>query len=169
MKKHLKIYLGIILIFVILVVCAIVFYYQNKKINDSPYGTMTYSASNNTYTVSYTASYNHDPVLNDSKKYEIVTKKNKLNHILKKINSSDLSEFNDDFFKSQNLLVIPAGIDPEIHELNIKDTEVDISIYEAVPFTSEDQMWTFSLYLIPINKNINNCNVETSSYPDRIY
>ncbi len=158
MKKNLKIYLGIILIFVILVVCAIVFYYQNKKINDKSYSTVTYSASYNTY-----------DVLNNSKEYEIVTEKNRLDEILKKVNSSEFSEFNDDFFKSQNLLVIQAGLDPEIQELKIKDTKVDISIYEDTPEISVDQMLTYNLYLIPISKNVKNCNVEISPYPNRVY
>lgn len=158
MKKNLKIYLGIILIFVILGVCAIVFYFQSKKVNNKSYSTITYLAN-----------YNTRDVLNNSKEYEIVTEKNRLDEILKKVNSSEFSEINDDFFKNQSLLVIQAGLNPEIHKLKIKDTKVDISIYEDTPEISVDQMLTFSLYLIPINKNVNNCNVEISPYPNRIY
>lgn len=161
MKKSKKIMLcALLLISVAIIVICIINRNGKKEIVENE----------NYYKVTYEASYNTSNVLDDGQEYEIVKDKSRLNKILNKIQSNDYQDiFDNNFFKSKNLLVIEGEIGSKINKFEINDKKVDIIIYCASPLTTQDEIWDYDLYLVPINKELNDINVETTVYPDRIY
>ena len=122
------------------------------------------------YKVTYSANYNTYKILDNNKNYEVVKDKIQLNKILNKISNNDYNNiFDNNFFNSKNLIVVQAGIDTKINKLDISNKKADIEIYYASPMTTIEQIWEYHIYLIPIDKEVNDFNVETNTYPDRMY
>ena len=148
----------IVLAVIICIILLIKIISSVKNANYESYYTVTYSATANTY-----------DILNNSDGYVIVNEKSELDNILNKVNTNSFKQFNEDFFINNKLLIIQAGISPEIHKLNIEQNNIDVTIYYATPMISVDEQKEYNLYLIPISKDINNYNVEKMPYPDRVY
>ena len=102
--------------------------------------------------------------------YEVVTERTRLDEILDKVQSKDENyNFNDDFFTNKNLLVIEAGINPEINKFKITNKKVDIIIYGDAPLTTPEDIWDFNVYLIPISKTVEDINIELLPNPDKVF
>ena len=110
-----------------------------------------------------------DNILNNSDNYVIVSDESELNNILNKVDANKFKQFNEDFFINNKLLIVQAGINPEMHKLKIRKSKIDVTIYFATPLMSADQENEYNLYIIPISKDINNYNVERMPYPNREY
>ena len=122
------------------------------------------------YKITYSANYNTYNILDNNKDYEVVKDKIQLNKILNKISNNDYNNiFDNNFFNSKNLIVVQAGIDTKINKLDISNKKADIEIYHASPMTTMEKIWEYHIYLIPIDKEVNDFNVETNTYPDRMY
>ncbi len=160
MKKSLKIILIFVIVIIIIGIITLLFTIinSNQPVDNQSYYTITYSASYNTY-----------DVLNNSNDYDVVTEKSELDDILDKIQANNFQKINNNFFEDRKLLVIQAGINPEMHKLEINNKKVNATIYHASPMTTMDKIWTFSLYLIPIDKDIDNYNIEKLTYPNVTY
>lgn len=163
MKKSRNIILCIAL-FVIIVIIVIYLVIPQKKnevikneINNEVYYTVTYSTNYDGADVIY------------NEEYEVVQEKKRLNEILKKVQAQSDDIFDDVFFTNHSILIVEAGINPEFNKCEITDTKADIVIYHATPLTTTEDIWDFNLYLIPVNKNIEDIQVEVATYPGRFY
>lgn len=155
-----KRYIEIIVLCLILVVSVILILNNNVKNNKI----------DNYYVIEYESNYNDSNVLNINKKYEIIEEVGKLNQILDRVNNKEYKQkFNDIFFKEYKLIVICGGIGSKVNKLKIGKNSIDIKIYYASPLSSKDEIFTYDLYLVPINKNITTYNINSTTYPDRIY
>lgn len=159
MKKGVKIGVGIILIVIIAIIITL------KMFNTKDIYTITYSATNANY-----------KVYEEGKNYDVIKDKESLNLILDKVKNTEYKNtFDNKFFENNNLLVIEAEINPELNKCEINNDKVNVLVYVASPLVSSSgynvYLANFSLYLIPINKNIpdNNINVEVTTYPDKEY
>lgn len=92
--------------------------------------------------------------------------------ILDKVKNTEYrNSFDNTFFENNNLLVIEGEVNSEVHECEVNNENANVTIYTASPLATADEEFNFNLYLIPINKNIpdNNINVEVTTYPDKEY
>ena len=145
-------------ILVVAIICIVLLIKVINSDKSQSYYTVTYLATDNTY-----------DILHNSDNYVVVSDESELDNILTKIDTNKFKHFNEDFFLNNKLLVVQAGIDPEMHKLKIRKTKIDVTIYFATPLMSADQENEYNLYIIPISKDINNYNVEKMPYTDRIY
>lgn len=160
MKKSRKIILYIILLVIIaiIVIYSIIAQKKNEVIK------------NGAYIITYSTNYDNAKILDEEQEYEVVTERTRLDEILNKVQSKDEKHnFDDDFFTDNNLLVIEAGIHPEIDKFKITNTDVDILIYEDAPLTTREDIWNFNLYLIPISKTVEDINIELLPNPDKVF
>ena len=75
-----------------------------------------------------------------------------------------------DFSKNKKFIVVEGEIDPEIKKIKLMKSKCrHYNIYYATPLTTQDEIFDFNLYLIPIDKEVEDINVEVSPYPDRVY
>ena len=166
MENEIKIFIGIIVIAIIII---LIFLYNRKS-----------SSFNNSYddfyTITYTTSYSKYKVFEEGKNYDVIKDKESLNLILDKVKNTEYKNtFDNKFFENNNLLVIEAEINPELNKCEINNDKVDILVYVASPLVSSSgynvYLANFTLYLIPISKNIkdNNISVEVTTYPDKAY
>ena len=164
MKKSRNIILCIVLLVIIaiIVIFSIISQKKNKVIKNETYDEAY-------YTVTYSTNTDGADVLNNKQGYEVVEEKKRLNEILKKAQAQSYDIFDDAFFTNHNVLIVEASINPEFNKCEITDTKADIVIYAASPLTSTEDIWDFNLYLIPVNKNIEDIQVEVTTYPDRVY
>lgn len=124
----------------------------------------------NYYKVEYKSNYDNSNVLNVEQKFEIVENVEKLYAIFNKIHNSKYSNlFSKDYFDDKNLLIFLGGIDSTINEIKINNNAIDVSLYYASPLSSNEEIHIYDLYLIPIDKGINICNINSTVYPDRLY
>ena len=107
--------------------------------------------------VSYDTLVDYNKILNS---YRLVVK-----------NTEHKNTFDNTFFENNNLLVIEGEVNSEVHECEVNNENANVTIYTASPLATADEEFNFNLYLIPINKNIpdNNINVEVTTYPDKEY
>ena len=173
MKKKSKIILGIILFIIIVIIGILVINLQknSEDIQNEIYnGNYNEEYNENYYTITYSTNYDNSKVLDEGQEYEIVTEKTRLDEILDKVQSKEEDyNFDDDFFTENNLLVIEAGINPEINRFEITDKKVDIIIYEDAPLTTREDIWDFNIYLIPISKTVEDIQLETLPNPDKVF
>ena len=93
-----------------------------------------------------------------------------MDEIVDKVQSKEEDyNFDDDFFTDNNLLVIEAGINPEINKFEITDKKVDIILYGDAPLTTREDIWDFNIYLIPISKTVEDIQLETLPNPDKVF
>ena len=169
MKKKSKIILSTILFIIIVIIGILVI---NSQINDKDIQNVIYNKEDNEnyYTITYSANYDNSKVVDEGQEYEIVTEKTRLDEILDKVQSKEEDyNFDDDFFTDNNLLVIEAGINPEMNRFEITDKKVDIIIYEDAPLTTREDIWDFNIYLIPISKTVEDIQLETLPNPDKVF
>ena len=169
MKKKSKIILSIILFIIIVIIGILVI---NSQKNSKNIQNVIYNKEDNEnyYTITYSANYDNSKVVDEGQEYEIVTEKTRLDEILDKVQSKEEDyNFDDDFFTDNNLLVIEAGINPEINRFEITDKKVDIIIYEDAPLTTREDIWDFNIYLIPISKTVEDIQLETLPNPDKVF
>ena len=170
MKKKSKIILSIILFIIIVIIGILVINSQknSKNIQNEIYHK---EDGENYYTITYSTNYDNSKVVEDEEQeYEVVSEKTRLDEILDKVQSKEEDyNFDDDFFRDNNLLVIEAGINPEINKFEITDKKVDIIIYVDVPLTTREDIWDFNIYLIPISKTVEDIHVETLPNPDKVF
>lgn len=169
MKKKSKIILSIILFIIIVIIGILVI---NSQKNSKNIQNVIYNKEDNEnyYTITYSTNYDNSKVLDEGKEYEVVTEQTRLDEILNKVQSKEENHnFDDDFFADNNLLVIEAGINPEINRFEITDKKVDIILYEDAPLTTREDIWDFNVYLIPISKTVKDINVELSPNPDKVF
>lgn len=122
------------------------------------------------YKLEYKSNYDNYNVLNVEQKLEIVENVEKLYTVFNKINNSKYSNiFNKKYFKEKNLIVFIGGIDSTINEIKINNNAIDINSYYASPLSSNDEIHTYDLYLIPVDKEITIGNINSTVYPDRLY
>lgn len=145
-------------ILVVVIICIVLLIKVINSDKSQSYYTVTYLATDNTY-----------DILNNSDNYVIVSDESELNNILNKVDANKFKQFNEDFLINNKLLIVQAGINPEMHKLKIRKTKIDVTIYFATPLMSADQENEYNLYIIPISKDINNYNVERMPYPNREY
>lgn len=164
MKKSRNIILciALLVIIAIIVIFSIISQKKNKVIKNETYDEAYYK-------VTYSTNNEGADVLNNEQGYEVVKEKNRLNEILKKAQAQSDDIFDDTFFTNHSVLIVEAGINPEFNKCEITDTKADIVIYTASPLTSTEDILDFNLYLIPVNKNIEDIQVEVTTYPDRVY
>ena len=149
MKKGVKIGVGISLIIVFAIIVTLLIFNTKEEEIIKEY---------NLYTIMYSASYNDYKVFEDEEKFRVIK---------------------DTFFENNNLLVIEGEVNSEVHECEVNNENANVTIYTASPLATADEEFNFTadeefnfdLYLIPINKNIpdNNINVEVTTYPDKEY
>lgn len=170
MKKKSKIILSIILFIIIVIIGILVINSQknSKNIQNEIYHK---EDDENYYTITYSTNYDNSKVVEDEEQeYEVVSEKTRLDEILDKVQSKEEDyNFDDDFFRDNNLLVIEAGINPEINKFEITDKKVDIIIYVDVPLTTREDIWDFNIYLIPISKTVEDIQLETLPNPDKVF
>ena len=164
MKKSRNIILciALLVIIAIIVIFSIISQKKNKVIKNETYDEAYYK-------VTYSTNNEGADVLNNEQGYEVVKEKKRLNEILKKAQAQSDDIFDDTFFTNHSVLIVEAGINPEFNKCEITDTKADIVIYTASPLTSTEDILDFNLYLIPVNKNIEDIQVEVTTYPDRVY
>lgn len=169
MKKKSKIILSIILFIIIVIIGILVI---NSQKNSKNIQNVIYHKEDNEnyYTITYSTNYDNSKVVDEGQEYEVVTEKTRLDEILDKVQSKEEDyNFDDDFFRDNNLLVIEAGINPEINKFEITDKKVDIIIYVDVPLTTREDIWDFNIYLIPISKTVEDIQLETLPNPDKVF
>ena len=169
MKKKSKIILSIILFIIIVIIGILVI---NSQKNSKNIQNVIYHKEDNEnyYTITYSTNYDNSKVVDEGQEYEVVSEKTRLDEILDKVQSKEEDyNFDDDFFRDNNLLVIEAGINPEINKFEITDKKVDIIIYVDVPLTTREDIWDFNIYLIPISKTVEDIHVETLPNPDKVF
>ena len=173
MKKKSKIILGITLLSIIVIIGILVINLQkNSKDmqNVIHNGIYNQEYNENYYTITYSTNYDNSKVLDERKEYEVVTEQTRLDEILDKLQSKEKDyNFDDDFFTDNNLLVIEAGINPEINKFKITNKKVDIIIYGDAPLTTPEDIWDFNVYLIPISKTVEDINIELLPNPDKVF
>ena len=167
MKKGVKIGVGISLIIVFAIIVTLLIFNTKEEEIIKEY---------NLYTIMYSASYNDYKVFENEENFRIIKDTESLNLILDKVKNTEYKNtFDNKFFENNNLLVIEAEINPELNKCEINNDKVNVLVYVASPLVSSSgynvYLANFSLYLIPINKNIpdNNINVEVTTYPDKEY
>ena len=157
MKKYI-----IMIIITIVVIAGIVYHVSNDD------GSVP--NNNEMYIVKYTATVATENVLKKGTEYEIVKTPFRLNNIINNAKNNNYdNRFTKAFFDQMNLLVIPAGADTQIQKKDITTNSVNISIYHASLFTSQDEEYECDLYLIPVEKNIKEYSIHIEPYPDRMY
>ena len=170
MKKKSKIILSIILFIIIVIIGILVINSQknSKNIQNEIYHK---EDDENYYTITYSTNYDNSKVVEDEEQeYEVVSEKTRLDEILDKVQSKEEDyNFDDDFFRDNNLLVIEAGINPEINKFEITDKKVDIILYGDAPLTTREDIWDFNIYLIPISKTVEDIQLETLPNPDKVF
>ena len=169
MKKKSKIILSIILFIIIVIIGILVI---NSQKNSKNIQNVIYHKEDNEnyYTITYSTNYDNSKVVDEGQEYEVVSEKTRLDEILDKVQSKEEDyNFDDDFFRDNNLLVIEAGINPEINKFKITDKKVDIIIYVDVPLTTREDIWDFNIYLIPISKTVEDIQLETLPNPDKVF
>lgn len=169
MKKKSKIILGIILLIIIAIIAIFII---NLQKNNEGIQSKNYNEAYNEdyYTITYSTNYDNAKILDEEQEYEVVTERTRLDEILDKVQSKDENyNFNDDFFMNKNLLVIEAGINPEINKFKITNKKVDIIIYGDAPLTTPEDIWDFNVYLIPISKTVEDINIELLPNPDKVF
>lgn len=169
MKKKSKIILSIMLFIIIVIIGAFVINLQknSKNIQNVIYHK---EDNENYYTITYSTNYDNSKVVDEGQEYEVVTEKTRLDEILDKVQSKEEDyNFDDDFFTDNNLLVIEAGINPEINKFEITDKKVDIILYGDAPLTTREDIWDFNIYLIPISKTVEDIQLETLPNPDKVF
>ncbi len=169
MKKKSKIILSIILFIIIVIIGILVI---NSQKNSKNIQNVIYHKEDNEnyYTITYSTNYDNSKVVDEGQEYEVVSEKTRLDEILDKVQSKEEDyNFDDDFFRDNNLLVIEAGINPEINKFEITDKKVDIIIYVDVPLTTREDIWDFNIYLIPISKTVEDIQLETLPNPDKVF
>lgn len=169
MKKKSKIILSIILFIIIVIIGILVI---NSQKNSKNIQNVIYHKEDNEnyYTITYSTNYDNSKVVDEGQEYEVVTEKTRLDEILDKVQSKEEDyNFDDDFFTDNNLLVIEAGINPEINKFEITDKKVDIILYGDAPLTTREDIWDFNIYLIPISKTVEDIHVETLPNPDKVF
>ncbi len=156
-KKIILIFISVITLIIIVTAAVLIIKPNNEKYKKH-------------YKITYSASYNTAKVLENDKQYEIVSDQDRFEEIMDEVKNKEYNEkFDKGFFKNKNLLVVEGEIDPEIKKIKIDETSADITIYYATPLTTQDEIFDFNLYLIPIDKEVEDINVEVSPYPDRVY
>lgn len=163
MKKGVKIGVGIILIIIIAVIVTLLIFNTKEEQIIKEY---------NLYTIMYSASYKDYKVFEDEENFRVIKDPGNLNLILDKVkNTEHKNTFDNTFFENNNLLVIEGEVNSEVHECDVNNENANVTIYTASPLATADEEFNFNLYLIPINKNIpdNNINVEVTTYPDKEY
>ena len=169
MKKESKIILGIILLIIIAIIAIFVINLQ-KNSEDIQSKNYNEKYNENYYAITYSTNYDNAKILDEEQEYEVVTERTRLDEILDKVQSKGENyNLDDEFFTNKNLLVIEAGINPEINKFKITNKKVDILIYEDAPLTTHEDIWDFNLYLIRISKTVENINVELSANPDKVF
>ena len=169
MKKKSKIILSIILFIIIVIIGILVI---NSQKNSKNIQNVIYHKEDNEnyYTITYSTNYDNSKVVDEGQEYEVVTEKTRLDEILDKVQSKEEDyNFDDDFFTDNNLLVIEAGINPEINKFEITDKKVDIILYGDAPLTTREDIWDFNIYLIPISKTVEDIQLETLPNPDKVF
>lgn len=169
MKKKSKIILSIMLFIIIVIIGILVI---NSQKNSKNIQNVIYHKEDNEnyYTITYSTNYDNSKVVDEGQEYEVVTEKTRLDEILDKVQSKEEDyNFDDDFFTDNNLLVIEAGINPEINKFEITDKKVDIILYGDAPLTTREDIWDFNIYLIPISKTVEDIHVETLPNPDKVF
>lgn len=162
MKKFLM-GLGAFLFVLFIIICFAVYYYI---INPTAF---IENHGGDYEMVTYTATYESPSVLKGYQNYEVVSDSKRYKELMKDVSHKSSYKYNDSFFRKNDLLVVDAGIDPEVHSMKITKSKVDMVIYYGSPLGRYDDEWSFSLILIPIEKNISDIHIQTTTYPDRMY
>ena len=122
------------------------------------------------YVLSYEASYNSNTnLLTDSAEYEIIDSTARLNSILGKLQDGKSTDFDKDFFETNNLLITRGGVEATVDSLEFDETSAEIVIYPDCPLGTEDGMYTFKAFLIPVEKTVTNASIASSCHPDIMY
>ena len=169
-RKHSKISLSTYIIsLIVMAIFIMIITFLIFKNNNTNNIIDTLSSYEKYYTISYTGSpNNHFSLPNPF--YKIVKNKSELDSIYKDLKSSLYSEiFDDNYFKNNDLLIIPGAIDSTINSLIVTNSEVNVVIYYASPLTTADQEFNYNVFFIPINKSVKNITINDQDYPDRVY
>ena len=122
------------------------------------------------YVLSYEASYNSNTnLLTGSAEYEIIDSTARLNSILGKLQDGKSTDFDKDFFETNNLLITRGGVEATVDSLEFDETSAEIVIYHDCPLGTEDDMYTFKAFLIPVEKTVTEAFVTNSCHPDILY
>ena len=163
----------IVVIILIVVIMGAVILFMKGNNSDKELGNDTNSSKENDmqsyYTATYSASYNTYNILNISDNYKVINDENELDDVLSKVDENDFKQFDKDFFLNNKLLIVQAGVNPKMHKFDVSDTSVDATIYAEAPLASMDQIFEYTLYLVPVSKDINNYNIEVTTDPDIVY
>lgn len=122
------------------------------------------------YVLSYEASYDSSTnLLTGGAEYEIIDSAARLNSILGKLQGGKSTDFDKDFFETNNLLITRGGVEATVDSLEFDEMSAEIVIYHDCPLGTEDDMYTFRAFLIPVEKTVTSASVTNSCYPDRLY
>lgn len=159
-----------VIILIIVIVLSIIFI-TTRQSKDTKNQNEIIDYNGEYYLISYSSTYKDYKILENNENFEIITNETELEKLLNKVDSKYDNKFDSHFFDSYNLLVIQAGVDTEVNDIECDEEKADIRIYYASPMSTDEQNMEFDLYLVPINKNIDssNINMEILSYPDRLY
>ena len=158
--------IGVSVVCVIAVVAALVFILIPSK---GPISVI--QSKDDYYTVNYTAvpaetdSYLH---YGDQEGFTIVDNVSDLNSILLEYNSGN-SQFDDNFFKSNDVLLVDGLMGPEVHSLEYVSNSLEGVFYTNCPLMDFNEEQDYVLLIIPIKKNITNVDIDTTCYPGRVY
>ncbi len=168
MKKRNLIIL--IIVFIIVILLAIIFITTKQNKNTKNQNEII-DNNGEYYMISYSSTYKDYKILGNDENFEVITNETELKKILNEIGSQDDNKFDSQFFDSYNLLVIQAGVDTEVNNIECDGEKADVRIYYASPMSTDEQIMDFDFYLVPINKNIDssNVNMELLPYPNRLY
>lgn len=120
------------------------------------------------YTLEYQASYNINDEISGKLEYEVANSKADLDEILQRFHSGNKT-FDEKFFEDKKIVVIYGGVGARVESLETESTSVSALLYEHCPFGTADTMYDFDSFLIPIEKTVENYDIEMTCYPGIIY